>query len=957
MTIAEYSESWTAGILTRGSFALRAAFTTPNLVTGCDTTIVATMLPYHSNHELSSGLSHTGAARLLLCSQIVQTDVYHPTGETFVTTFDNTTTPTAQTLIESSALSGGPGTPIPQIPHPTGLIPSLFYTLNKFTWFGEQCVFNSGFVPQIDPSVAGGTITIGGSGLTIIRSDLGSTQNVNVNCQAAGGIHGSFHFAPVDPRGNPIVGAPVTLSLKSPTDSFTPRPGFVLSEVQYTATTPVSINFDYNLKVRDAWYTTNTSFQIMGSGLPGSGIPAASCIAKNITAVIDSSFFAGATYIPLHLWDSGAGLTGHAVFTAAFPATKTYGAITWTPSGVGASVSGSDLTAGVAVGTFTGSHPTITHDPYRHLRFDWAKVGSGSLAVNVTVHQDNGAGSTFDKTYAVTLTGTSGTATIDELQGPGSTLIDGTRPSTQNRSRIDSSRFGGIGQARELIFAFANESLTVTNVRLAQTQEAVMQPLAQSSGQVMVGRVDGRDAFGVSGATVAAVETDLTNHGCTTGSNSFAFNGNVSVGLADWSAASSLALSWPFDHLYHFTPSSSPGAVLATLGAGNFFVFPGMAATGLFDTDLHAIGVIGTICGATSVQGGRTLIRDEGFNTSSPTIVRDFHTGTFGYGEDVIKGGVITNSGVSSGNEFTFVPANPPTQTKIAGTYSVIGTDYNYALVQEFIDAVGDVHMFERPTGPVYALLANSSGLTLRRFWLDQVVDTLLTTDIIQSCSGAWHPTGRILIAYVESGGTTVNLVSSRGNEGVFTSPTAVATGTRVAIGVEPMSGTILLAYYDGAAWQTQRSTDLGATWHAGAQIATSHAGPASIEFQRGENRRAMFVWVDTTNINLSMSPDIGGTWSAATGIETGTEVALAVSPVDGELLIVFYDGTEWKAARADARADSWAVAGTIATASDGPGGLEFERGPLRRARTLYFDGSNIFTFVTPDYGDTWVVA
>lgn len=763
MNVLSASESWGAGQRSSGSYHSVTATVTPALVTGCDTTIDATLTAYHSNHSPGSGTLHNGAARLVKCSSITSTTTFHPTGEVIATT---STGAAAQTAIDSLLNDGGNPPAATSVPAPPGggTIPN-FYQLNSLGFMGEACVFDSGTVSPIDPSVSGGSILIGGTGFTVLRADYGSARNCTVNCIVSGGFHGAVEFRPVDARGHQIGGIPFTFTIAETTDDITTaRPGFNPAEVIYTGITPATVNFDYNLKCRDAYYNNGTNHQIFGSGVPGGGVPAGGILGKRITLSIDNIFFgvtSGTPSVPAHTWDGGSGLVGHRVFTVSFPNTKNYAAITYSASGVGASVSGSTLTAGAALGTFTGSHATITHDPYRHLQFDWTKVGSGTLSVVVTVHQDNGAGTTFDKSWTVALTGTAGTCTIDELQGPGSTLIDGTRPSLLNKNRIDISRFGGIGQARQIKFAFTNEVLTVSTVRLAVTQETALQPfLSQTGSTWYLGRIDGREAFAVSAATVAGAETEFTNRGFTVSAQDYAMQSNVGLPPNTWNGVGGNALSYPFDSSFNFTPSAPPGDILVTATAGSFYVINGFAATGLFQTTLRCLAVLGTVCAATSVQGGRTKVRDIGFTTGSPVISRDFHTGLYGYGEDVIPGGVIQNTNFSERNEFTYVPANPPTQTKIAGNYAVALSDFNYCLIQEFLESADSLaYDVGRDTrhARAFAIGGDMQIGSMRNSAPFMWVDESVTKSTVIFAAVRWHDRkvlGELLVFYGLTTGT-----------------------------------------------------------------------------------------------------------------------------------------------------------------------------------------------------------
>jgi|GEM_PF-6147201 hypothetical protein len=173
----------------------------------------------------------------------------------------------------------------------------------------------------------------------------------------------------------------------------------------------------------------------------------------------------------------------------------------------------------------------------------------------------------------------------------------------------------------------------------------------------------------------------------------------------------------------------------------------------------------------------------------------------------------------------------------------------------------GEMHMWSRSDGPTYTLVAGDD-LVLRRDWLGSVATWTLLSSPVQSAQGAWHPQGRILIAYVLDGDADVLFTESAGNETEFDAAMSVATGTRVALAVDPKTGFTALAAYDSDRWKLY-VRGLSGVFEPAGDILIADEDAGALEFDASPLRLLRFATIVGGSIEMRVSPNYGQTWEA----------------------------------------------------------------------------------------------
>jgi len=110
-------------------------------------------------------------------------------------------------------------------------------------------------------------------------------------------------------------------------------------------------------------------------------------------------------------------------------------------------------------------------------------------------------------------------------------------------------------------------------------------------------------------------------------------------------------------------------------------------------------------------------------------------------------------------------------------------------------------------------------------------------------------------------------------------------------------------------------------------------------------------VYGDGSGVKRASSFDFGETWSSFEMVASGTEPAVAICEKTGIEIIVAWDDPSFVCYRSTDGGETFTAVGTVVTADESRGGLEFSPDG---ARTLVFVVGEVRRFESRDFGESW---
>lgn len=236
------------------------------------------------------------------------------------------------------------------------------------------------------------------------------------------------------------------------------------------------------------------------------------------------------------------------------------------------------------------------------------------------------------------------------------------------------------------------------------------------------------------------------------------------------------------------------------------------------------------------------------------------------------------------------------------------------------------VHACWSPAGLIHVVAVHADAIRVHTsdFRDTGVVQDVVVTDHGLSAQICWTPMGEFWVVFsVDDSGTKKVYYAQcdNGALGTFGAPVFVAEGSKPWIAADPVSGDIVIGYFDGSQWAVIRRinnsggfssidalTVSSVEQNAGAQflgdqrhwlkvaLPGDNSGTATIEISYAENRLADFYWTNETP-----------RW-----VQPGTSCAYAIDPLSQIEYVAFQSGAGWKLARKLGRLANWEDLGLI---------------------------------------------
>lgn len=165
-----------------------------------------------------------------------------------------------------------------------------------------------------------------------------------------------------------------------------------------------------------------------------------------------------------------------------------------------------------------------------------------------------------------------------------------------------------------------------------------------------------------------------------------------------------------------------------------------------------------------------------------------------------------------------------------------------------------------RRIGVIFAVVVTPDDMRIRRFnfsGLDE--ERMVLEEVVDSAQIAWHPIGKLLIAYDQAGTTKLIESISLGDD--WSSPVSLGSFTDPAPAIDEKTGIEYCAVHDGANWRLLRKDYYGQAWSNRSAITSAAAGRAGLEVSPDVTGRLVF-WVDDSGtIRRFISTDLGDSW------------------------------------------------------------------------------------------------
>lgn len=186
-------------------------------------------------------------------------------------------------------------------------------------------------------------------------------------------------------------------------------------------------------------------------------------------------------------------------------------------------------------------------------------------------------------------------------------------------------------------------------------------------------------------------------------------------------------------------------------------------------------------------------------------------------------------------------------------------------------DLTGGIHATRDKIGMVYAVVASSKHLDLRRFDFDGFSDSqpvIAGRTAIGMAQIAFHPSGWLGILFSDDG--TIYQIKNYGygNEGIWSTPVTVAPGTYLAYAIDLSTGIEYAAVYVSAStlWKCYRKKPEDTSFGFVANIITLAADTpqqAALEHDMDKGHTLCFMCNDNGTVKRLTSNDHGTTWTA----------------------------------------------------------------------------------------------